>query len=169
MKKFCAHRVPIVYLDKAVFTINTKRKKAWFSKHENLKVDQESRHMEPIALIAAIEEERGLVAYAIHNRSINSENFVAFLDQLKEHMSSPEFGLYLDNLSVHKTKKVKQKLEELKIHPIFIIPYSPDFNGIESFFSLVKAEYKALLLNKLMEEEEIDAADLITKSLSKID
>jgi len=53
--------------------------------------------------------------------------------------------------------------------PIFNIPYSPDFNGIESFFSLVKAEYKALLLNKLMEEEEIDAADLITKSLSKID
>ena len=43
--------------------------------------------------------------------------------------------------------------------PIFNIPYSPDFNGIENFFSLAKAEYKALLLNKLMEEEEIDAAD----------
>ena len=103
MKKFRDQGVPIVYLDEAVFTFNTIRKKAWSFKHENLKVDQESRHMEPLALIAAIEKERGLVAYAIHNRSINSENFVAFLDQLKEHMSCPEFGLYLDNLSIQKT------------------------------------------------------------------
>ena len=63
--------------------------------------------MEPLALIAAIESERGLVAYAIHKGSINSENFVAFLDQLKVHMSCPELGLYLDNLSVNKTNAVK--------------------------------------------------------------
>ena len=63
--------------------------------------------MESLALIAAIESERGLVAYAIHKGSINTENFFAFLDQLKVHMSCPELGLYLDNLSVHKTKAVK--------------------------------------------------------------
>ena len=39
------------------------------------KTHQESRHMKPLALIAAIESERGLVAYAIHKGSINSENF----------------------------------------------------------------------------------------------
>jgi hypothetical protein len=63
--------------------------------------------MKPLALIAAIESERVLVAYAIHKGSINSENFIAFLDQLKFHMSCPELGLYLDNLSVHKTKVAK--------------------------------------------------------------
>ena len=165
MKKFRDQGVPIVYLDEAVFTFNTIRKKAWSCKHENLKVDQESRHMEPLALIAAIEKERGLVAYAIHNRSINSENFVAFLDQMKEHMSCPEFGLYLDNLSVHKTKKVKQKLEELKIHPIYNIPYSPDFNGIESYFSQVKGEYKKRWMQLYVKGEPIDPEAIIRQIL----
>ena len=106
-----------------------------------------------------------MVAYSIHNRSINSENFVAFLDQLKEHMSCPEFGLYLDNLSVHKTKKVKQKLEELKIHPIYNIPYSPDFNGIESYFSQVKGEYKKRWMQLYVKGEPIDPEAIIRQIL----
>lgn len=100
--------------------------------------------MEPLALIAAVENDRGLVSYAIHGFSIDADKFVAFLDKLKVHMSCPEFGLYFDNLTVHKTKAVKKKLEDLKIIPIYNIPYSPDFNGIESYFSLVKGEYKNL-------------------------
>jgi hypothetical protein len=107
VKKFRDKGVPIVYLDEAVFTFNTVRKKAWFSKNGNLKVSQESRNMNALALIAAIESERGLVSYAIHEGSINSEKFIAFLEQLKEHMSCPEICLYLDNLSVHRTKAVK--------------------------------------------------------------
>ena len=48
------------------------------------------------------------------------------------------FGIFLDNLSVHKTKEVYQAYKRLNITPIFNMPYSPDFNGIESYFSLIK-------------------------------
>ena len=100
--------------------------------------------MTPLAFIAGIESDRGVVAYAIHEDSINAEKFLSFLDRLKEHMSCPEFGLFFDNLIVHKTKAVVERMKELKITPIYNIPYSPDFNGIESFFSLLKGGYKKL-------------------------
>jgi transposase len=40
---------------------------------------------------------------------------------------------------VHKTAEVRAAFERLNITAIFNIPYSPDFNGIESYFSLVKS------------------------------
>lgn len=52
----------------------------------------------------------------------------------------------MDNLAVHKTSEVMEIYKKLRITPIFNVPYSPDFNGIESYFSLVKAEYKKLFL-----------------------
>jgi len=52
----------------------------------------------------------------------------------------------MDNLSVHKTNLSKELFKELKIVPVFNIPYSPQFNGIESYFSLLKNEYKNLIL-----------------------
>jgi transposase len=36
--------------------------------------------------------------------------------------------------------------EELNITEIFIVPYCPQFNGIESYFSQIKATYKKLFL-----------------------
>lgn len=54
---------------------------------------------------------------------------------------------------MHKTRPVKAAYERLGISPIFNIPYSPDFNGIESYFSMVKCEYKKMLLQHLMKGE----------------
>jgi hypothetical protein len=86
-----------------MFTFNTLKKRAWYSLNSNLRVNQESRDMTPLALIAGVELERGLVSYAIHEDSINGDRFLQFLDRLKEQMGDQEFGVYLDNLSVHKT------------------------------------------------------------------
>ena len=52
----------------------------------------------------------------------------------------------MDNLQVHKTKEVAESCKELKVETIFNVPYSPDFNGIESYFSLVKGVYKKMIL-----------------------
>jgi transposase len=167
VKKFRDKGVPIIYLDEAIFTFHTIKKRAWYSKLENLKVSQESRQMKPLALVAAIESDRGLVSYAIREGSINAESFIEFLVQLKEHMSCPEICLFLDNLSVHKTKKVKEKLSELNIHPVYNVPYSPDFNGIESYFSLVKGEYKNLWMQLYVKEEAIEPEALVRQVLDK--
>jgi hypothetical protein len=56
----------------------------------------------------------------------------------------------MDNLSVHKTLRVRAVMQELDMVPIFSVPYSPQYNGIESYFFLVKQEYKKALLQRIM-------------------
>jgi len=44
----------------------------------------------------------------------------------------------MDNLSVHKSRRVERLLEEAGATLLFLPPYSPDFNPIEEAFSKVK-------------------------------
>jgi hypothetical protein len=55
-------------------------------------------------VIAAISEEHGLIDYIVHPNAINSELFVALHNQIAEKLGGGVFALFLDNLSVHKTK-----------------------------------------------------------------
>ena len=52
---------------------------------------------------------------------------------------------------------------------IFNVPYSPYFNGIESYFSLVKGDYKKRILQQLMKGIKIDSISLIKQSVAAID
>jgi transposase len=45
----------------------------------------------------------------------------------------------MDNLSVHKSKRVERLIEEAGATLLFLPPYSPDMNPIEEAFSKVKA------------------------------
>ena len=49
------------------------------------------------------------------------------------------------------------------------MPYCPQFNGIESYFSLVKAQYKKLLLQAAIKAADIDTASLIKTAVASID
>ena len=71
----------------------------------------------------------------VHPRAINTEVFVAFVQHLSEKLGGGDFALFLDNLAVQKTKEVKLLFEKLNITEIFNVPYCPQFNGIESYFS----------------------------------
>jgi hypothetical protein len=59
-------------------------------------------------------------------------------------------------------------LAELNMLPIFNIPYSPQFNGIESYFSLLKLEYKKLLLKNILNEISYEVPALIKQSLKAV-
>ena len=68
--------------------------------------------VQTLALIAAISEEDGLIDYVIHPRSINTEVFVAFIRQLSQKLAGEDFGLILDNVTVHKINKSKLLFEK---------------------------------------------------------
>ena len=51
---------------------------------------------------------------------------------------------------------------------IFNVPYSPDFNGIESYFSLVKGEYKKLMLQHVMKGTPTNTVNLIEESIRSV-
>ena len=107
--------------------------------------------------------------YSIIPKSIKTEQFQAFIRKLSEKLGGKPFALFLDNLSVHKTNLSKELFLELQVTPIFNIPYSPQFNGIESYFSLLKHEYKKMILEQVMKGDPVDAVTLIKASIEKVD
>ncbi len=70
----------------------------------------------------------------------------------------------MDNLSVHKSKRVEGLVEEAGCELLFLPPYSPDMNPIEEAFSKVKGilrKAKARTREALMEATG-SALDAIT-------
>jgi len=116
---------PVVFLDKAVFTFNTFKAKAWSSAYSSIKVNDFAVRVKTQALLAAVNMEQGMFEYTIHPKSIRTEEFQAFVRQLSERFMGKSFAIFMDNLSVHKTNLSKELFKELKIIPIFNIPYSP--------------------------------------------
>lgn len=136
----------IVFLDETMFTFSTFCSKAWSSHRNRIKVADSDMKIETIAMVSAISADCGLEGYLLHPKSIKTEQFVAFVKELSAKLGSQPFSLFLDNLTVHKAKESKMLFEQLNITEIFNVPYCPQFNGIESYFSLVKAKYKKQLL-----------------------
>jgi hypothetical protein len=58
--------------------------------------------------------------------------------------------------------------EKLNITEIFNVPYCPQFNGIESYFSQIKATYKKLFLGKVIKEAPYDTMSLIKQSIQSV-
>ena len=93
-----------------------------------------------MAFISAISVNKGLEAYTIHPKAITTVEFIEFVEMLSAKFIGQEFIIFMDNLQVHKTKDVLETCKRLKARLIFNVPYSPDFNGIETYFSLLKGE-----------------------------
>jgi len=161
-------KTKIIYLDETVFTFSTFRAKGWAHRRDRIRVNDSDLRVQTLALVAAISEDGGLVDYWLHPRAINTEVFVAFIQQLSEKLGGGDFALFLDNLSVHKTKDAKHLFEKLNITEIFNVPYCPQFNGIESYFAQLKATYKKNLLQHSIKNEHVDTVLLVKQALESV-
>ena len=115
----------VIYLDETVFTFSTFRSKGWALNRERIRINDSDLKITTLAVIAAISEETGLIDYYIHPKAINTEVFLAFISQISEKLEEGDFALFLDNLSVHKTKDAKLLFEKLNFTEIFNVPYCP--------------------------------------------
>ncbi len=122
-----------------------------------------------MAFLGAISDKEGLEAYTIHPNSITTKEFIEFVEMLSDKFHGQEFAIFMDNLQVHKTKEVLETCKRLRARPIFNVPYSPDFNGIETYFSLLKNEYKKLILERLIKGIKVDSSSMIVQSIQKIE
>ena len=90
-----------------------------------------------------------MVCSKIYKRSVNVEKCLDWVEQLREENPGRKLCVFWDNLSVHHSKRVLGRLEDLGIKVIFNISYSPQFNGVEGCFSKVKHTFKKERLQKL--------------------
>jgi len=105
---------------------------------------------ETLAVLATISKEYGVDMLMTFSQSVNTLKFKIFLDELRTKYFYEDICIYMDNLSVHRSKATKERMDELSIAYVFGPPYSPDFNPIESVFSIAKQELKKRRLRSVL-------------------
>ena len=91
-----------------------------------------------LTLVLAISSER-IVHFKLMEGSCNSEKFCDFVHELPN--DCPQHVL-MDNVAFHKTKQVQRVMESRGLNPLFVPPYSPQYNPIENVFAVVKGRLR---------------------------
>ena len=64
--------------------------------------------------------------------------FLAYVEKVLAPTLRPGQVVVMDNLSAHKTERVRELVEERGCKLVYLPPYSPDLNPIEEAFSKIK-------------------------------
>lgn len=93
-------------------------------------------------LVAAIGLD-GVVAPMVVNGPFNGESFAQYVESSLVPELEPGVIVVMDNLPVHKSKRVADAIVAAGCTLVFLPPYSPDYNPIENMWSKVKALLRA--------------------------
>jgi transposase len=88
-------------------------------------------------LVAALSP-AGITAALSFPGPLNSEAFDVFVDQVLVPTLEAGQTVILDNLSVHRRRRVRTRIEAAACRLLYLPAYSPDFNPIEHAFSKLK-------------------------------
>jgi transposase len=70
--------------------------------------------------------------------AVDARVFEAYLERVLLPELHPGRIVVMDNLSAHKTEKVRELVEGARCELLYLPPYSPDLNPIEEAFSKIK-------------------------------
>ena len=155
----------LINLHEAMFTIAKRLTMAYASKYKNIVVDEFLRNTKGVAVVAAISSLGGLESFLLQPKSINSQSFIRFVELIIEVNQGKKIALFLDNCSAHRSKLVKQFFADNDILSVFNLPYCPQYNPIEVFWSVVKNIYKRRKQEKIREIIQINHDILIRQCL----
>ena len=128
----------IICIDESGITRNLYGNSGWCKKNNRL-VSHISTKVIPnqYSLIMTISNKQILKYELYKQQAINTDLYYIFLKELLKNIKNKY--ILMDNVSFHKSKRIKELIEETNNKILFIPPYSPDFNPIEEVFSKMKA------------------------------
>ena len=88
-----------------------------------------------LSMLLAISDKRGIVAHKCLAGSFNTASFTDFLNNMDAVAGTP---VILDNVSFHRSKAAVEAARVRGYRLLYTPPYSPDFNPVESAFSVIK-------------------------------
>ena len=94
------------------------------------------------AILAAVSREYGVDHIQVFRNSITKAKFKIFLEGLRSKHPFDDIILVMDNLSLHKSIDVKERMDKLEFLYTYTPAYSPRYNGIEEVFSMAKRQLK---------------------------
>jgi len=82
---------------------------------------------------------RGIEAAMTIESPTDGDVFLAYVEHVLCPKLKPGVVVVMDNLSSHKVRGVRQRIEACGAEVLYLPPYSPDFNPIEQLFAKLKA------------------------------
>ena len=159
----------IIQLDETCVTKRTIPTHAWTQKKTNIQLDQRLIYNEVKAILAAVSREKGVDHVQIFRNSVTKAKFKIFLENLRSKYPFDDIILVMDNLSVHKSNDVKERMDALGFLYTYTPAYSPRYNGIEEVFSLAKRTIKNERLTRLLNGFDEDLDGIIHDAFYQID
>ena len=117
-------------------------------------------------LIAAVRLD-GVRAPWVFSGAMNGEMFLAWVRQGLVPTLQTGDWVIMDNLATHKIDGVREAIEAVGAHLLYLPPYSPDFNPIENMWSKIKQRLRSLAPRT--DEDLLSAAALAFASVSQTD
>lgn len=114
---------------------------AWSEKGERAYCSIPRNRGKNTTLLASMSVE-GMGSSLAVTGSVNAAVFEAYLEQVLLPELDPGQIVILDNLSAHKSERVRELIEQRGCEVLYLPPYSPDYNPIEEAFSKIKGILK---------------------------
>jgi transposase len=128
----------LVFVDETWASTNMAPMYGWAPKGERLRVGVPHGHWKRTTFVAGLRS-TGLTAPMALDGSINGASFLDYVKRVLAPTLTPGDIVIADNLSSHKSDRVRQAIEAVGAKIRFLPPYSPDFSPIENAFSKFKS------------------------------
>ena len=136
----------MVYIDESGIEYNMFKDKGWAKKGEIIPAKKSGKYYQRTNIIAGLVNNKS-ISPCIYNGSCDTEFFNSWVGQfLIPELKSGQYVI-MDNASFHKSQKTIELIESVGCKVIFLPPYSPDLNPIETFWANLKAKIKNIIHN----------------------
>ena len=94
-------------------------------------------HWKTTTFVSALRHDQ-MTAPMVVDGAMSTVIFVAYVQQVLLKQLRPGDIVIMDNLSSHKSVKIRELIESVGAQLVYLPPYSPDLNPIENAFSKLK-------------------------------
>ena len=127
----------LVYVDESGIEMSMQKAYGWGMKGDKLMAQKSGKYFQRQNIIAGLKNGKA-VAPGIYSCTCNAEVFNTWLEESLLKALEPGDIIILDNVSFHKTQKTAELIEKAGCLLIFLPPYSPKLNPIETFWANMK-------------------------------
>jgi len=153
----------LIFLDESGVTTEMTRRYGRATRGQRVREGTPAGHWRTLTVLGAIRQ-TGWVATMTIEAATDGDIFQAYLEQVLCPQLQPGDLVVMDNLSAHKVSGVSELIEAAGAEPLYLPPYSPDFNPIEKCWSKLKQLLRAAKARSLdtLESSVPDALTAIT-------
>lgn len=139
----------IICLDETYINPKIYSNYGWSVKNKKLQVNKMRPRFPKQSIMMSININE-VIDYKIINTSYNKERFETYLENMIKTNKITGKYILMDNVIFHKSKGVKRIIEESGNYLLYIPPYSPQYNPIETVFAHFKNQIRKNISIKLL-------------------